>query len=530
MSDILKSLRIANTRAEIAKFLLTAPHPSMRRVVRNCSAGQYEYDEGAFALTAEASDSNHWISVATRALFCACGANDTELMKWILDDMRKLIDVNMRLGDDNIIDAIFRGFQWIDNDEKHLGDTVDICRRLILCYGLKINANSSTLLGYCVTGGHSDIVAHLVEAYGPDLKLGCIADDIFKCLVEGNEDKAAFLYLKHDPIHMLSPYKNVFKPAARFMDAQQLVSVLEIFQERILPVGANQIFRMLFKEEVVPDRRGKVVSCLDMWEAQITPKTIETCLAHCWNMKVNDNQDRLLAQVLIERYINKISERWLGMALVLYYQLQDYELLGSLLEKGMDMIHKDPTCLQRLFLECCARRDVDTFIFVLERIGICYCLDAFKLWCEAGDLEVVTMLIERYGTELAGHIQKAFVQVCSWGDTELVRLIVQLAGELIRESDIDAGLVEACYNGRDDVIVLLAELSPYLQPDIKIMDPWRLSPGIVHTLNTSFGTEIVPVSEGKTLYYRNPDWHSVLYGLYATTYNLCDDRNTIVQR
>ena len=101
-----------------------------------------------------------------------------------------------------------------------------------------------------------------------------------------------------------------------------------------------------------------------------------------------------------------------------------------------------------------------------------------------------------------------------------------MATDSIRE-DYDKALQVACYNGREPVILLLAEHRPHLQPDMASLDLKQLSPEIVHTLNAAFGTEIEAVTGGKTLRNNKPFNHYVAYSNHQTRYILHQDHDNV---
>ena len=245
-------------------------------------------------------------TAVTHALIYACWVSDLELVKWILDDLQELIDINMQLGGHSIIDWTSDVMHWMDR--QYLKDAADICRLLIRCYGPKLDINNSNLLRNCWINSYADIIAHLVMTYTSNLVIEWGADDVFGCLVRGREWEAAMIYLTHHNNRISDHIIHTFTPAARFLNAEQFISVLDVFESDVIATSADRIIHVLCSMDAVPECSLKTKAVFDRCSAGMDPNLIESCLADCWN-KISKQkseeckEDQLTGQLIIEKHI-----------------------------------------------------------------------------------------------------------------------------------------------------------------------------------------------------------------------------------
>ena len=542
MNDTKEQERLGAVRYKTARLLKSAPHQKMHRVIERCGVESADSHENKCTLkTTACGTCAPFIQVietvndidartaATHALFYACWARDVELVRWILDDMREIIDIHMQLSGMGILEWSLIVASWLV-DRVTLDHAGNIARLLITYYGSKLDPNRSQIMDNCIFGWYPDVIAYLVMKYKCDLNFGCNAHRIFECLADGQEDEAAKLYLNLHLANIIDPHECVFKSAAYWASASLFKLVIDRFRTEITPAIAGQLFHMLCHKNDVYDRRAKVEIALDTWDSILDPDVIEISLANCWDRIVTKRWGRIVAkrwdasencgglvgQAIVKKYIDKLpgqerggslstEERMIprvwqqtrrgpryGTAMVVCYHPLNLELLGILIDKSLEDTDLVLEHLTHVLLECCDNEDIETFAFILERAGSCIYALALELWCEMGNLEAVTMLFEVGKTELMTHAPQAFVQACKQGDTELALLLIKLAGDSICESSYHDAFYPACRFGYVNVILMLAELWPCVQPNINSLHPARIERGIICWLNATFNSSLDP--------------------------------------
>ena len=531
MSDIQEenrpiNSRLNSTRLKAALLMKSAFHPSMAQVLLKCRdtltpdgsryilkpfVTRYKSAEMEATKTNAEVDSR---AAATNALICACWAADIDLAKWILEDMHELIDINTPLEDMSIIEWTVDIMGWC-SEREYLDEAIDVCRLLVSHYGPELNANSSSFLRSCIRGGYADMVAYLYQTYGRDLVIDRHSGNILKCLAVGGEDEVAKLYLGQYQ-DRLSLYKDVLKPAVRYASTQLFTSVLNMFQSRITPEDINKVFGMLGAEVTVTDRKAKVDHTLDMWMSELTPQTIESCLANCWNhsTKDRDNSASATGQMIVEKHIDVIANQWLGIAMVVCCWPPNHELLGTVIDKSLGTIQQNPKYLEHILFECCERAYTDTFALILAKVGTCIYARSFELWAEVSNQTAITMLFEvgAASTELIECIPENLGVACMRGDTELARLIIKLAGDLISDFNYYAAFISACSFARTDTIRMLAVTLPCIRSKLDgNLDLSNMSPDIIRLLNELFDLGIDPEKGGWPMFRRLYSDHTVTY-------------------
>ena len=367
-----------------------------------------------------------------------------------------------------------------------------------------------------------------MTVYGSDLK--GINDDVFRFLASKGEDVAAELFLRQRINSIGYHHRRILMETAINASAQLFTSTLDLLRSD-KKVDNDLILTTLCKEvKLIQDRGLKVAVVLD---AVIDPNAVKEHLVSCWVRGLKDRWDAsedsggAIGQLIIERNIDKVSDQWLGLAMALCCSPLNLELLGILIDRNLAKIQSDPSCLEHILLECCSAGDIDTFSFILARCGSCIYGKALEFWCEAGDLEAVTILleVEAGSAELTACIPTNLVLACTQGDAELAELIIRFAGDSISRSEIMSAFQMACYRSHGEVIKALAEIHPF-NSDFRINSDYDLylksvDPEIVSLLNEVFDTELEPVPEGKAMpFVENDVGHSIRYGRESIIYRL----------
>ena len=507
-------------------------------------------------------------TIATHALIYACWAGDRKLAGLILMDMRELIDIDMQLGGKGILELTAEITELIGKGYR-LDNAVNICRLLVIHYGSKLITNYHSLLSCCVTCGYGtavvhgygsvvvhgypDVLAYLVLTQAENLVTCWRDDNIFECLIKEGEYEAAVLYLTHHNNRISDCDVYVFRPAMLLLSAELFVSVLDAFKPEPIVSYANGIIRALCSMDNVPERKLKVAAALDRWSTICDSTLIKFCLADCWDKNRNGlheskedpfesvtrlsvssalqstgsfiSPDYLVGQMIVEKFIDAISDQWLSIAMVVCVDSPNLELLGRVIVKSLDMIQKKPKHLEHVLLECCAQRNIDASMFVLRLTNTEMHTKVFEFWCEAADLEAVSVMFEVYGRELIDVIPQAFIRACKWGDTELVQLLSQFAGDSIHESDYQKALKIVCHWDLPDIILMLLELYPPLQLNVKKLNLDAIRPETINLLNTVFGTSINPEEGGEPVPVYKPCSRYVKYGSWGMYYKMHYDRS-----
>ena len=598
MGEFASRARITEGRHEVGLLLLSAPHPSMERLLTVCGAEPCMLRGKKYVLQAWADcmarplNQNTELrrmetktvdprTAASHALIHACWWTDLELVMWIIQDLRELVDINALIDNRNILEWTLNPTRW-NIDKTRDDDTGNICRYLIVCYGSRLNANrfDSYVLRTCIEKDYADVVAHIATTYDPIL-----ADDasgVFKCLVKGGQDEAAQLYLGSHRYQLIQVLTDILRHAAYYASTQMFASILNTFKSVIMSLTANSIFGLLC-ETSVPDRDDRIRAVLDAWAAQLDIGTIEAGLVNCWMRRIQDKADSTIAQVIIERCIDRLRNRGIKIAMALCLPVREallptpfavreallptpfavheallptpfavhealcplrlpsnLELFDTILERNLDHINANPSLLRHTLLECCWLCDIDILAHILNKCNgylqpsrsYIYS-NALVFWCDKGDLEAVTLLFEMGESceALIDSIPKVFVSACQRGDVELAELLIRFAGDTVTEATYQKAFSFACYDRHTDVIVSLAthqrdHLDIRCDADYKF-DFKYMTPEVINLLNSIYDTTLDPNSGGNQnlTIKASPGGHAITYGrfkdviysLYRTT-------------
>lgn len=523
--------------------------------------GQYDRTEIHILRTNDNVDAE---TAATHALFYACWASDIELVRWILDDLRELININTQLDDKGILErtlpaaasgktsashrmfreeynphleaflvSLTRTFRdglslirqghlvykehsigvctvSVRSFEKHcLDEAINICRLLIIYYGSKLSANYPSVLQQCVHGNCADVVAYLVVTYGSGLDLEFVADEIFECLVKGREDEAAELYLRLHMNRIASPFSNIITHAAHDASFQLFMVALDLYSTQITPGNMNRIFCMLCDPCSVLDRYAKVEAALRLWSSQLLPETIDMCLINCWWETMNElseNSGGSIGQMIVMKYIDRPHDSWTeGAMVVCCCSPQNLELLEDLIDRNLAKICLNPK-LMGLALVQTSKGDIEALNLILTKCGSCLYPDALLQWSEVGDLEGVTLILElgKGCCELTDCIPQILFSTCRMGDTELAELLIRYAGDSILGSDYHRAFQLACCYAHTDIVEMLANYRNHsdFRPETNYdLNLTNIEPDIIVLLNSIFGTRLDPKMGGQALSY-----------------------------
>lgn len=458
-------------------------------------------------------------TAASHALIYACWALDLELAICLVQDLHTIIDINTRINDKGILELIIRS-GWTNYKAKRMDTAINICRLLIIYFGSKLDAGKpgSALLGVCSQFRHTDVVVYLSALYNTEIDHESMADSIFGCLVTRDTDEAALTYLKLHQDQIQSKVGKAIESTALWGSASMFRHMLTVFQEAITIRDVNEVFGALLRTPAARDWDTKIEIAHGLWSHHLTSTAIEQDLIGIWRWTMLENEEpsvieslKHMAQVVIDMFMDLIAGRGIQIAMALCCSSQNLELLGRIIDRNLEQIRSKPKLTRHAVIECVASRDIDTFEYMLMKLGSSI-NPLLGFWCSAGDLEAVTMILEAGLSEaIVGRLPKDLRFACQRGDAELVEIIVKYAGDSIKESDYRSAFRGACYHGHEDVIrVLAANCRDHLNfrtdadilTDMDILaDRGRicLGPEIIQLVNNLFGTSIDPTGCSKVV-------------------------------
>lgn len=489
-------------------------------------------------------------TAASNALIYACWSLDLELAMDILQDLGKIIDINTLIDGKGIIDLTI-GSGWdsyeCGNDES-IDTAIDICRLLIVCYGPTLNANTSnSLIIYCSDNKSADVVIYLLSTYDSQINHASVADNILNCLVMSRMDEVAVKYLNLYQGLIKNYLQYAIIPAVLCGSTSMFKHVVTAFQTDINLGAISAVFRILCCTADVPEWDDKITFAYQIWKDQLSTDIIENTLVEnmMWVMaekkQCNTREKRgSMAQAVIGVCIDLIQGNTLALALALCCSFSNLDLIDALLDRNLELIRCNTSLARHALIECIYHRDIDTFAHLLRRIGSCIGTDAFELWCMAGDLEGVMMVLDMDGIkellldcqpvhENTSSLSQALRLACQQGDADMVELLVQYFGDSIKGSDCNQAFLDACYFGHAEVMRVLAVRYPHINLYSDAGDQSKLlgmnvDHEIIILINSLLGTNIRPVGLLDTVYCNSNAITSdqrVAYGGTVITYNLC---------
>lgn len=126
------------------------------------------------------------------------------------------------------------------------------------------------------------------------------------------------------------------------------------------------------------------------------------------------------------------------IALAVCCSIPNLELLDAVFDRNLPQIVLYPQLLRHALLECCSHADIDTFTHILNKceppLKQRVYPAALEFWCEVGDLEAVTLILESDMDRglLARTLPKLLFRANYRADTELTELLTRFAGDLIK--------------------------------------------------------------------------------------------------
>lgn len=478
-------------------------------------------------------------TAATHALIYACSRCDLETVSWLTQTLGELININLKIGGRNVFDwTVSTGYLARGARD----DVVSICRLLLVRYGSMLEASclGDQFLFECIKNGYIDIVTHLMTFWGSMLmyrgNVGSIFSYLVACGLEG-QDEASELYLRLNADIMIGNYfEGTMSKVVHEASARVFRYVLNMFPSKCAFIDRGHMFEGLCKVSNVPDCAGKILVALDAWFDSLTAQNIENGLVYCWQWeecatdKILMNQVQRVACTVIERCMNKLEGQGIEIAMTLCVAFQNIGLMGKLIDCYSHQIAANSQLLYHPLIMCCWTADIDTFEHLLTRCRLTICVQALEFWCETGDLEVVTMILDTSCQDLIECLPSVLLSACRRGDTSIVELLVRHAGDSIRGSDYVEALNEACYNNHGDVVQTLVTLCGHhfsIRTDADYeLDLKRTDPDIIRLLNDLFGSSLDPAAGTATVprHFSLPGEHDVKYNVgMKTVYDLCID-------
>lgn len=537
---------------QVGLLLQSAPHSRMTRVLHECQAhapiiSSHRYtlgaDHGSYDLrlieTSLEIDSR---SAATHALLFACWWGDMELVRWLVRDLRNLIDADTLIDGRNILEWAIGEVKDLDFDQEsyvaHLDCAMDICRYLIISFKLTINANlPSGIILHACTYGHgshyTDIIAHLVRSYGKELIHSERTHSIFEMLVESNYEEEALMYLdQHRDLAAGTNFRilgGIFLPLAREGSASIFKLMLGMFGSQMEPTGIDRIFKALCYNTITDGTQisfnkyhDKIEAALSVWASKLTPKIVETCLVDYWGW--NTAMKQKTAELVIRSCLDQLEDQGISIALALTCS-QNLELFDEVFDRKLEQIQAKPKLLKHAALEFCSFKDIEALAHILDKCGFLIYRMALKFWAAAGDLDAIIMILELITdiSMVAKVLPGILLRACYKGDIELAELIINFAGDSIDKAGYDKAFRYACYGSCEDIIQTLAtkyrNYFDYRSDDEYGLNPIHIEHKIVNLLNSIYDTTLKP---SQYWFHMRPPCllPHVKYNNARTTYNL----------
>ena len=454
-------------------------------------------------------------TAVNHALIYACSMRDLDVVTWLTQTLGELIDINYRIGEMNALDwAVKSGY--FSQDTRN--DEVSICRLLLVCYGSMLDASdpANQFLVECIRNKYIDIATDLMTTWGSRFIHTDNASPVFRYLIAcglDGQDEVTELYLRlrADPL-IDKLFEETITKTAHCASIRVFRYILNAFPARCESINRGHMFENLCKVSdgpdcagkiiAVPDCADKIMAALDAWSDSLTPQNIENGLVHYWQWEacaadqtLRDQMQRAVL-VVIERYVDKLEERGIEIAMTLCVMFQNMELMDRLIYNHSSQLAVNPRLWRHPLIICCWLSDIDTLGHLLSTCRRTVCVSALELWCEAGDLEAVTMILDSSCQDLIDCLPNVLLSACQRGDTDLVELLVRYASDSIRDSDYVKALNEACYNNHGDVVRTLVTLCGHhfsIRTDADYeLDLTRTNPDIIHLLNDLFGSSLDP--------------------------------------
>lgn len=287
-------------------------------------------------------------------------------------------------------------------------------------------------------------------------------------------------------------------------------AAIDMFGSQVDSGWANHIFSMLCQEYSYgkdrPDNDEYIRIALDAWADQLDPYTVKECLINQWENSLQKQRvgigesHGLIAQLIVERCLKKIEGEGIRIALAVCCFPANTNLFDTVFDLNQEQINDSPSLLRHTLLELCSLDDTDTFGHILSKCGGLIYLTALLLWCEAGNLEAVRMILGSitYNNWPVRYVRRTIVSASKQGDAELVEILVNFFGNSVDEKTCREAWRRACYFGHEDVVRSLSVLCPHhldfrYNTDLDTELDY-CSPDIISLLNTIYGTTLDPAA------------------------------------
>ena len=493
----------------ISKLLRSASHPQIDQFLQACgidpkprakryTLGTKEYDKGwgrpTMILKLEQIESElDPITAASYALISACFVGNLKLVLWMIRDLRTIIDINMQINGRGIL-------TWTIDDMvgwSRTNKAINICRALIIYYGRALDANhySNRLLLTCASNNCADIVMYLMETYGSDLEYGGSLGWVFRCIIMDGQDEIAMQLCSR--AQSTGDTHDILVWTVLYGSLTVFKYVTNLFESKFRPGDINYAFSELCSTHYELDRDDKIRIGYAMWKDQLTTETIEKALHKNWQSYMRGENHSQLIHMVVETCLELIQDRGIEIALALCCRDVDLETIDLIISSKLEQIISNPELTRHCILVCCERDDIDTFGYILGRLGSNICADTLQFWCEAGDLEGVAMILDM-NQMWSEHIPKLLKSACQIGDADMAQLLAMYTKDSISAHRYRAAFYEACYNSHDDTVLILGEcwrqyLGIYSNSDYELCLV-RIEPRIIRLLNQLFQTSIDPLA------------------------------------
>lgn len=555
VSQLLHSAQDPSIQQMLCEHNLPVPiNPEQRFTIASTSPGSYDL------CLLETEDKIETKTAVTNAFIFACWLCDTELVQWIVQDLQELIDTDALIDGLNALEWAIGEVKRIDFKQEayaaRLNRALNICRFLLGIFGSRINANnpSGCILAACTYdkfgtyghyNGHADIVAQLVRTYGAGLIHAPGTYGIFELLVE-NYEKEALMYLEQHRDRVASDpqsaFGDVLMPLAMKGSANMFKSMLDMFGSQISVSSINYLFNELCcyycstKESLQDEDRAKVEAVLGApsvdqdglqgtWAIKLTDNTIQKCLIECRKVAVRP---------IIQSCMSQIKDQDISLALAACCP-QDLDLFDAVFDYNQDQIQSDPQLLRHAVIECAHSEDVGALERILNKCGSLIYGTALEFWAAIGDLDAVTMILEAVPdiSVIIEILPMVLLRACYEGDTELIELVINFAGDSIDEVAYKQAFSYACYGYCSETIKTLASdhrnYFDYRSDNEYDLELKYVPHTIVHLLNSIYGTTLEPNDHRVNV--DSPRLQSnVQYDRVVVEYNLLQSTKNIMRR
>lgn len=516
-------------RSQVYKLLLSAPTLQSERLRRECGTDCHFNSDQHFTLDEEAepgyeldvvetTEKPDYKTASTHAIIYACWLGDTEMVRWIVEDLPETIDVSMLVGEQNAIEwaVDHKLYKRHRNDETikahnlSMDKAMDTCRFLISHFGSKIDANrpKSKVLKRCTDHGCVDVVVSLIKMYGPELVRthGTYCD--FILLVKNGYDTEAELYLglhKDSHQHLLD---DVLEPVARYGSVSMFKTVIDTFRPQVAYSRASSMWRVMCEDTPTEDGEtmyAKAAMILDIWKDQLTASTVHSYL---YEQKVRSSRSSKknsiglwharIGQLIVRTYMDLIQDGGIERALALCLFPLDLELFDTVLRSKQKQT-KPPNLLYFIHLECAKHGDTGTLAHILANHRDLVNSFAIDIWCQAGNIQALTMLFDA-GVHTSHPVSQpisseVLVGPCRSGNEELVEFLIKSIGPSLKDSYYCEALEDACLEQHEGVVRILSACRDRVdfKPEKAFgLDLRYVEPSIIRLLNSLFGTTLEP--------------------------------------